>query len=60
MVSRKQEKFWQIKKLMIEHEGGEFDIDKEKKKLERAAKACPVEASLNEKIKKKVEFFFHN
>ena len=34
--------------------------DKEKKKLERAAKTCPVEASLNEKIKKKVEFFFHN
>ena len=26
--------------------------DKEKKKLERAAKTCPVEASLNEKIKK--------
>ena len=34
--------------------------DKEKKKLERAANTCPVEASLNEKIKKKVEFFFHN
>lgn len=34
--------------------------DKEKKKLERASKTCPVEASLNEKIKKKVEFFFHN
>ena len=32
--------------------------DQEKKKLERVAKTCPVEASLNEKIKKSVEFIY--
>ena len=32
--------------------------DQEKKKLERVAKTCPVEASLNEKIKKSVKFIY--
>tara|TARA_S200000501_G_C20564329_1_gene630161 strand:- start:195 stop:596 length:402 start_codon:yes stop_codon:yes gene_type:complete len=32
--------------------------DQEKKKLERVAKTCPVESSLNEKIKKSVKFIY--